>query len=203
MRRPTARKLLFARLELPVAKMSARLGLTPNQVTLLGLLIAGISAYLLGIGQLAAGGVVLLFSGAFDLFDGAIARATDRVTAFGAFLDSTTDRMSEIMVLLGLLVYYLNYSLPAFSTSGAILVYIVLAGSIMVSYIRARAEGLGVECTVGIMTRPERVTVLGIALIAGHWWNPAVQVILGIIAVLTFLTIGQRMLHTWRRLTQQ
>ena len=179
--------------------MLAKLGLTPNWITLLGLLVACVSAYLLSVGQLAAGGAALLISGAFDLFDGALARATGRVTTFGAFLDSAIDRVSEIVVLLGLLVYYLGRP----STSGAVLVYVALAGSIMVSYVRARAEGLGVDCKVGLMTRPERVAALGIALIVGQWWNPAVQVVLGIIAALTIVTAGQRMIHVRRELARR
>ena len=153
MNRTAARKVVSSYLETPVVAILRRIGLSPNSVTLLGLVVAGASAYLLSIGNLWAGGVVLLASGMFDFFDGALARASGRASSFGALLDSVVDRLSEAAVLLGLLVYYLQQD----STEGAVLVYLALAGSIMVSYLRARAEGLGIECKVGIMTRPERV----------------------------------------------
>jgi CDP-diacylglycerol--glycerol-3-phosphate 3-phosphatidyltransferase len=169
----------------------AGLGFSPNGITLLGLVVAGASAYLLSVGYLAAGGGVLLASGLLDLMDGAVARATGRVTSFGAFLDSVSDRVSEAAVLLGLLIFYLDRP----STSGAALVYVAMVGSIMVSYTRARAEGLGLECKVGLMTRPERVAVLGVGLVVGQWQLAAVSVALGLIAALTIVTSVHRVLH--------
>ena len=194
MNRLAARRLLHTYLEGPVARLLARLGLTPNTVTLLGLLVAADSAYLLSTGHLWVGGVVLLASGVFDLFDGALARETGRVTAFGALLDSVVDRLSEAVVLLGLLVFYLDRS----SDTGALLVFMALAGSVMVSYLRARAEALAVECKIGVMTRPERVATLAAGLIVGHWWADGVLVALGAIAGLTLLTASQRLFHIWR-----
>ncbi len=196
MNRVAARRALSSYVETPVAAFLARLGLSPNSVTLAGLLVAGGAAYLLSIGHLWAGGVVLLASGVFDLFDGALARATGRESKFGALLDSVTDRVSEVVVLLGLLVFYLNGD----STEGAVLVYVALAGSIMVSYLRARSEGLGIECKVGIMTRPERVAALGLGVIVGHWWVTAVLIVLGAIAALTIFTSVQRLFHVSRNL---
>lgn len=192
--RTTARRYLSSYLEQPVTRLFHRLGLSPNVVTLLGLVIAGASAYLVSIGQLAAGGAVMLLAGIFDLFDGALARATGRVTRFGALLDSVIDRISEIIVLLGVLLFYTGRD----STAGVVLVYLALAGSIMVSYLRARAEGLDIECKVGVMTRPERVAALGTGLIVGQWWLPAVAVVLGAVAALTTLTTLQRLFHVWR-----
>ena len=194
MNRATARRLLSGYVEAPAARILTQLGLSPNMLTILGLAIAGVSAYLLGVGLLLAGGVVLLVSGVFDLFDGAVARATGRATRFGALLDSTVDRASEAVVLLGLLVYFLYFLDPP-SYLGAALAYLALAGSLLVSYVRARAEGLGVECEVGVMTRPERVAALGVALVVGHWWLPAVSIVLGVIVTLTLLTTVQRVLH--------
>ena len=199
MNRADARRVLSSYLEQPVAGALAKMGLTPNIVTLLGLAVAGASAYLISIGSLWAGGIVLLASGVFDLFDGALARFTGRTSKFGALLDSVVDRVSEAVILLGLLVFYIQLS----STEGLVLVYLALAGSIMVSYLRARAEGLGIECTVGVMTRPERVVTLGIGLIAGHWWPTVVLIVLGVIAGLTFLTTVQRLIHAWRSLKTQ
>ena len=199
MNRASARRALLSYFEAPAARLLAGLGLSPNVVTGMGLVLAGVSAYLLGTGYLAAGGAVLLLSGVFDLLDGALARATGRTTTFGAFLDSTIDRVSEIVVLLGLLVYYLDLQ----STSGPVLVYAALSGSIMVSYVRARAEGLGVQSGVGLMTRPERIAALGAGLIVGQWWSEAVLVALGIIAVLAALTSAQRVLHVRKALAKQ
>ena len=191
MSRIAARRVISSYVEVPVAKLLARMGLSPNSITLAGLLVAGASAYLLSTGYLWAGGVVLLASGVFDLFDGALARVANRVSRFGALLDSVADRVSEVAVLLGLLVFYLARD----STEGAVLVYAALAGSLMVSYLRARAEGLGIECKVGVMTRPERVAAMGFGLIIGHWWVTAILVVLGVIAALTIFTSIQRLLH--------
>ena len=166
---------------------------------MLGLLGAAGSAYLLGSGFLAAGGAALLLSAVFDMFDGAVARATGQESTFGAFLDSTADRVSESVVLLGLLVHYLNES----STSGAVLVFVALAGSTMVSYVRARAGGLRIDCEVGVMTRTERVVVLGAGVIAGQWWPPAVLIVLAAIGALTIVTTVQRVLHVRRELEKR
>ena len=128
----------------------------------------------------------------FDLFDGALARETGRATPFGALLDSVVDRFAEVVVLLGLLVYYLDRS----SAEGSVLVYLALAASLMVSYVRARAEGLEIECEVGVMTRPERVALLGGGLVLGHWWSTGLLVILGVLAGLALVTTIQRVVHS-------
>jgi CDP-diacylglycerol--glycerol-3-phosphate 3-phosphatidyltransferase len=192
--RAAAREAISAYLEAPVVRLLSRLGVSPNGLTLAGLLVAGGSAYLLSQGFLAPGGALLLASGIFDLFDGALARATGRASKFGALLDSVADRVSEGGVLAGLLVFYLNRS----DGAGAALVYLAFGGSMLVSYLRARAEGLGIECKVGVMTRPERVVALGAGLIVGWWWLPAVIITLGAIGGLTILTSAQRLLHVWR-----
>ena len=197
MNRAAARRALSLYFETPAAKLLARLGVSPNLVTLFGLVAAGGSAYLLSTGRLWPGGAVLFASGAFDLLDGALARATGRASSFGALLDSVVDRLSEAVVLLGLLIFYAESS-PTHSTEGTVLVYLALVGSVMVSYLRARAEGLGIECSMGIMTRPERIVILSFGLVLGHWWPTTVLVVLGIIAGLTLLTSAQRLLHSWR-----
>ena len=194
MNRAMPRRKLTSYVEEPVAAGLAKIGVSPNAVTLFGLVGAGVSAYLLSIEFLWIGGVVLLAAGAVDLFDGALARATGRVSKFGALLDSVVDRLSEITVLLGLLLFYLGRS----SETGALLVYLALSGSIMVSYLRARSEGLGIECRIGFMTRPERVVALGVGVIVGHFFPIVLLVVLGAIAGLTMLTMLQRMYHTWR-----
>ncbi len=192
MNRAATRRALTTYLGRPVARLLARGGVSPNAVTLFGLLVAGVSALLLALGNLWAGGVVVLVSGVFDLFDGALARETSRATPFGALLDSVVDRFAEVVVLLGLLVYYLDRS----SVEGSVLVYLALAASLMVSYVRARAEGLEIECEVGVMTRPERVALLGGGLVLGHWWSTGLLVILGVLAGLALVTTIQRVVHS-------
>ena len=185
--------------EHPVVRLLRLLGLNPNLVTILGLLISGVGAYFISAGQWWIGGLVVLFAGIFDLFDGALARATNSVSRFGALLDSTVDRVSEAVVLLGLLAYYLSRD----NDVGSILVYAAIIGSIMVSYLRARSEGLGIDCKVGVMTRPERVALVGIGLCVGHWEPRAMLLILGVIAVLTAFTAIHRLVHTWRMLKSE
>lgn len=196
MNRASLRQALNAYIEQPVARALARLGVSPNAVTFAGLAGAGVSAYLISEGIFWAGGVVMLLAGILDLFDGALARATGQDSDFGALLDSVIDRVSEIVVLLGLLLFYTRSG----SVEGNVLVYLAVGGSIMVSYLRARSEGLGIDCKVGIMTRPERVAALGFGLIIGHWLPNVVLAVLGAIAALTILTTAQRLFHTWRSL---
>ncbi len=188
MYRATARRILLSRLEGPIAHFLARLGLSPNALTLLGLALVGGSAYLVSTGHFLLAGVLLLVSGAFDILDGVLARGTNRVTAFGGLLDSVSDRIGEAGMFLGLLVFYLSPTMKA----ELILVYLALAGSFMVSYLRARAEGLGIECNVGVMTRPERLFLLALGLIINQ-----VPIILGIIVALTLVTSAQRVIHIW------
>ena len=194
--RDDARRAISNYVEIPVARLLGRIGLTPNAVTMIGLLIAAAGACLIGVGQWWAAGLVVLFAGIFDMFDGALARATGRASNFGALLDSTIDRVSEAVVLLGVLAFYLRND----NDLGAALVYGALVGSIMVSYMRARSEGLGIDCKVGVMTRPERVAITGLALIVAHWIPLAMILALGVITALTILTAVHRLTHTWRML---
>ncbi len=199
MGRDSARRAVADYVERPVARLFSRLGLTPNVVTFIGLAIAGAGAYVIAMGNWWAGGLIVLFAGIFDLFDGALARATGKASDFGALLDSTIDRVSEAVVLLGLLAYYLI----ADHDLGSVLVYVALVGSIMVSYMRARSEGLGIDCKVGVMTRPERVAAVGIGLIVGHWVPVVVLVVLGVIGVLTTVTAIHRLIHTSRMIADE
>ena len=162
-----------------IARVFVKLGFSPSGLTIIGVLIACVAAALIAQGMLAAGGVVVLIAGAFDMFDGAVARMTNRATKFGALFDSVMDRVSEAVVLLGLLWFYLDDG----EQLGAMLVYVSIVGSTLVSYVRARAEGLGIECKGGLMQRPERVASLGVGIIVGQWWEPAVLIVLGVIAV--------------------
>ena len=177
-----------------IARVLVKLGFSPSGLTIIGVLVACVAAALIAQGMLAAGGVVMLVAGVFDMFDGAVARMTNRATKFGALFDSVMDRVSEAVVLLGLLWFYLDDG----EQLGAVLVYVSIVGSTLVSYVRARAEGLGIECKGGLMQRPERVASLGIGIIVGQWWEPAVLIVLGVIAVLTVVTTVQRVVETAR-----
>jgi phosphatidylglycerophosphate synthase len=195
----TARRLFSTYLEAPVASTLIKLRLSPNVLTLSGILFASIAAVLLGLGSLAVGGVVVLAASVFDTFDGAVARATGKESAFGALLDSTVDRVAESIILLGLLVFYVDRG----SEWQSALVLVTLAGSYLVSYVRARAEGLGVECEVGIMQRPQRVALLGGGLIVGQWWLPAVWIVLAVVGALAAVTVLQRVFHARNALEEK
>ena len=171
-------------------RILARTPLTPNLLTLIGFLLAVVVACVLATGHLFLGGFLVLLSGVFDILDGALARATGHITRFGGLLDSTLDRFSEAVIFLGLLAFYVERG----SYQESLLVCAALIGSIMTSYVRARAEGLGLKCEVGIFTRPERVILLAIGLIANQ-----MLVILWIMAVLSNLVAVQRVIHVWRQ----
>jgi len=178
----------------PVIGLLARTGITPNTITWFGFLIAIGAGVLVGIGYPFAAGFVVLVGGFFDIVDGALARSTDRTTRFGAILDSTLDRAGEAVVFIGLLVLYTHEQ----STAGVVVVGVVWLMSLLVSYIRARAEGIGLECEVGIFTRAERVVLLVLGLLLSQFGD-ALLIILAIIAALSFLTVIQRLRHVWRQ----
>jgi CDP-diacylglycerol--glycerol-3-phosphate 3-phosphatidyltransferase len=140
-----------------------------------------------------AAGFVVLFAGFFDTLDGALARTTNRVTRFGSILDSTLDRLSEGILLLGLLVIYTRGQQVAESW----LVGLALLGSFTVSYIRARTEALGIECKTGLFTRPERVIVLALGLLLNRF-DYALVAALTVITAFSFFTVVQRLLYAWR-----
>ena len=175
--------------EVPGAKLFRSLGFSPNGITILGFLIAVVSAYLVGSGWLLAGGIVFLAGGALDLMDGALARLTGRVSPFGALLDSVFDRLSEAALFVGLAVY----ALRADTTDNYRVFFIpvlllALLFSQGVSYLRARGEGLGVFTRAGIMTRPERVVLLGVGLLVNQ-----IEWFLLAIAAVSCVTLFQRM----------
>jgi CDP-diacylglycerol--glycerol-3-phosphate 3-phosphatidyltransferase len=174
---------------LPVAAALLRLGVTPNALTLIGFALNIAVAAVIGYGFQTAGGLLLLFAGLFDMLDGAVARLGGKVTVFGGFLDSTLDRYSEAVILFGLLVLYTSQG----STTETMLVYAVIVGSLMVSYARARAEGLGLDCSVGWLQRPERILLLGLGLIVNQ-----VVPVLWLLAVFTNVTTVQRIWHVYR-----
>ncbi len=140
-----------------VANKMVAIGITANMVTLFGFVVNLIAAFYFATGRLVTGGILILFGGSFDMIDGAVARAQRNSRASGALLDSVIDRYSEGFLLLGALIYF--YSLE--SLLGIVLAFSAWFGSILVSYVRARAEGLQVTCKVGLMQRPERIILLG------------------------------------------
>ncbi len=173
----------------PIAAVLDRLGASPNLLTALGFLLTGVVAWTLARGMLQLGGLLLLLVAPFDALDGALARLTGRQSRFGAFLDSTVDRFSEAVVFFGLLVHYIGQG----ARGEVLLIYAAIVGSLMVSYARARAEGLGLPCKVGLLTRIERVFVMGVGLLLGY-----PRLALWVVAVLANFTALQRMAHVWR-----
>jgi CDP-diacylglycerol--glycerol-3-phosphate 3-phosphatidyltransferase len=189
------RHKLAERFTTPAARILSKTRVTPNMLTVMGFLVSIAAAVLIAKEYFLAGGLVVLFAGAFDLLDGPVARVTGRTTKFGGFLDSTLDRLSEAAVLAGILAYYVFFEK---GTWEPLLAYGCFVGSVMVSYLRARAEGLGIKCDVGIFTRAERVVVMSIGLIVGQWIDLAIPVMLGIITALAFVTVIQRLIHVRR-----
>ncbi len=188
------RKNLALRFTEPLARLLARTAITPSTITWFGFLLAAGATVLIITGHLFAAGWVVLIGGFFDMLDGALARYTNRATRFGALLDSTLDRLSEAVILLGILVLYAREQLLA----QTLLVGVTLFGSFLVSYIRARAETIGLTCQVGLFTRPERVIVLALGLLFNQI-TYALVIALGIIAVFSFITAGQRLLYVWQQ----
>lgn len=161
----------------------------PNVLTFLGLLINGVAAVLLASGKFFTAGLVMIAAGIFDMVDGRVARQTNRVTPFGGFFDSVLDRYSDLVLLMGLLVYYASINRFFY----VVLTAVVMTGSVMVSYTRARAENVIPQCKVGFMERPERVVLL----IIGALFNRMAPV-LWVIAVLSNITVIHRMVYTWQ-----
>lgn len=184
------RKLLATPLSY-IVPLLEKTGVTPNGLTLIGFLFTVAIAIVLALGYFITGGVLLIFAALFDTLDGALARQTGQSSKFGAFLDSTMDRFSEGVILIGLTYYY------ASAESGwmeVTLLAVTLLGSLMVSYTRARAEALGFECKVGLLQRPERVILLVLGLI-----TPWMRIALWLLAIFTLFTAGQRILEVYNQ----
>ena len=191
----STRKIIAGNITQPIARLLSRTPLTPNTITWLGFGITVVAGALVVTGHLLAAGIVVLVAGFFDMLDGALARLTERVTRFGAILDSTLDRLSEAVPLLSLLAVFVRGQHFAES----ILVGVALLGSLMVSYIRARMEGLGIECKAGLFTRPERVIVIALGLLFSYF-DPALLVALSVIIFFSWFTVVERMVYAWRHM---
>ncbi|HAZ31707.1 MAG TPA: CDP-alcohol phosphatidyltransferase family protein [Dehalococcoidia bacterium] len=179
----------------PVARCLARAGISPNALTITGFLLNALVAGVLAGGHLFLGGFLVLFAGWFDMLDGALARISGRSTRFGTLLDSTVDRFSEAVLFFGLLIFYLAQG----TAVEILLIYSAIVGSIMVSYVRARAEGLGLRSEVGLFARPERVILLALGLLLSRVSPVVLLVVLWILAVGTMLTVLHRLIHAWRQ----
>ncbi len=191
-----------ARVE-PFARGFGRLGLTPNALTVLGFGISGVAAITAGLQWWIAAGVISMGGAAFDMFDGALARATGTASVFGAFLDSTLDRWGEAVVYIGIVAG----GFAAGDSLTVILAALAMSAAFMVSYARAKAESLGFKGEVGIAPRPERIVILGVGLIlAGITRGPAngpwLQIALAAIAALSSITVVQRILHVRAQASQ-
>lgn len=174
----------------PVARAFARLGFHANTVTILGFVLTVGVALLLAKGDLVLGGWLLLLIVPIDAVDGALARLLGQKSTFGAFLDSTLDRLSEISLFAGLIIYYLSQG----ADTEVMLTVASLTGGVMVSYARARAEALGFCCKVGILTRLERAIVLLAGLVLGY-----PEVALWVLAIGSWLTALHRILHVYQQ----
>jgi CDP-diacylglycerol--glycerol-3-phosphate 3-phosphatidyltransferase len=181
--------LFFGKIINAIVWVLSQLRIHPNVLTFIGLLINILAAFMFAAGSFRWGGVIVIGAGLFDMVDGRVARETNRVTRFGGFFDSVLDRYSDLGVLVGLLVYYSSINRNFY----VVLTAIVMTGTVMVSYTRARAENLIPRCKVGFLERPERVVLI----IIGALFNCMAQV-LWVIAVLSNITVISRMVLTWQ-----
>lgn len=174
-----------------IAVWLEKTGISPNALTLIGFFLTVVVAVVLGSGQLLWGGLLLIFAALFDTLDGALARHAGKTTVFGAFLDSVMDRFSESVTLIALVWYY---SGQADGRIPVTLLAVTIVGSLMVSYTRARAEAVNVECKEGFFQRTERIIVLILGLVTG-WMLP----VLWILAIFTNFTAVQRIYDVYRK----
>jgi len=181
----------YDRVLLPVLATLSRLKVHPNALTFIGLLVNGVAAFQFASGRVRWGGLLILGAGIFDSLDGALARYSKRTSPFGAFLDSTIDRYSDMTLLTGVLIFFLRRG----ETGHVLLTCVTLAGFVMVSYTRARAECLIPHCTVGLMERAERLILLSLGALLN-----ALPAFLWLLAILSHLTALQRIHYTWKRI---
>ncbi|HJQ28943.1 MAG TPA: CDP-alcohol phosphatidyltransferase family protein [Rubrobacter sp.] len=173
----------------PLVRWLSVMRVRPDTLTVIGWTLALFSAVLFGLGYARIAGVVMLLGGLFDALDGAVARESNRMSSFGAFLDSTLDRLSESAIFVGLIFFYASASRPY----EALLAGIAMTFSLLTSYARARAEGLNIDCEVGLLERAGRIVILSVLSIAGL---PTVG--LALVAAGALITTAQRILHVRR-----
>lgn len=187
------RRTIASYLTPAIVRFLSRTHITPNTITIFGFLVTLGAAALILTGNQFPAGFVVLAAGFFDMLDGSLARNTNQVTRFGGILDSTLDRLSEAALMVSILVVFgKDGSIPGLWTTS-----IALVSSMMVSYIRSRAESAGIDCEVGIFTRPERIVVLAIGLLLSGFDN-VLLITIGVIAIFSIITVIQRLLHAWK-----
>lgn len=194
---PPVIKNQFKKVLQPLIGLLVRFHLNPNWFTTLSFFVIIVSAFAMARGSLRLGAFLLLGGGLLDMVDGAVARATNRVTRFGALYDSTLDRYAEMAVFFGL-AYYFVHKTGQGVEHGLLIsmtVFVAMAGSLMVSYVRARAEGLGFDCKVGLMQRPERLVMISIGALINDTWLIGMLIAIAFFANITAL---QRLVHIWR-----
>jgi CDP-diacylglycerol--glycerol-3-phosphate 3-phosphatidyltransferase len=191
-RRSFSYKETFRQLIRPLARVLSALRVGPDALTAMGWALSVGAAVLFAVGYTKTAGAVMLFAGLFDALDGAVARESNRMSAFGAFLDSTLDRLSESAIFVGVIFFYAASSRPY----EALLAGVAMTFSLMTSSTRARAEGLGLKCEVGLLERAGRVVILSLFSLAGF-----LIVGVSLVAAGAFVTTAQRILHV-RRLTK-
>jgi CDP-diacylglycerol---glycerol-3-phosphate 3-phosphatidyltransferase len=184
----------------PIVDALIRARVHPNAITTLGFFVGVAAAFAFAFGHLRLAGFFVLLAGAFDIFDGRVARGTGLASVFGSFYDSTLDRVSEIIVFVGILAYFLRPESGVPIAGIAYAVAFAMGGSLMVSYTRARAEALGLDCKVGMMQRAERVFLIGAAaLLFGAMWEAWVlRAVIVVVAVLANLTAFQRIYWVYK-----
>src|SRR3989441_8914683 len=184
----------------------ARAHISPNLLTFIGVAINVGSGMLFGLGHFFSAGIALIVANLFDMLDGQVARLSGRVTRFGGFLDSSLDRLSDMVVFVGLMVFYARDT-QFHSTLNVFLAGAGLMGSVMVSYASARAESLIPKCDVGFLKRPERVVLFIIGALSTHpgsnnFFANRMPAVLWVLAVGSYWTFAHRMYHTWRELSK-
>ncbi|KAA3661875.1 MAG: CDP-alcohol phosphatidyltransferase family protein [Calditrichaeota bacterium] len=189
----------YLRFTQPLVNIFIELELNPNFFTSIGFIVSIIAAYMFSQGNLRFAGVLVLLSGTFDIIDGRVARATKRETKFGALYDSTLDRYAEVIMFFGLAYYFIFQAWTGAMNEviafiAAVSVNIALGGSVMVSYVRARAEALGFNCSVGYMQRPERIVYIGFSAIFQKY---ILILAIILIAIMANYTAMQRLYHIW------
>jgi CDP-diacylglycerol--glycerol-3-phosphate 3-phosphatidyltransferase len=183
----------------PLNAVLVKSRIKPNTLTWCALAISLIAAATIATNHPIISGFLVLISGLFDILDGALARSTNQASRFGALLDSTFDRISDAAILLGILAFYIK-------DGGAVEIFIVflaLIASLLTSYVRARAEGLDINCPVGLFTRTERVIILALGLLFSPLYSLSILIALLLIVVFGFITVVQRLVYVWQQTKAQ
>jgi CDP-diacylglycerol--glycerol-3-phosphate 3-phosphatidyltransferase len=188
----------------PIGERLIKTGIHPHIITWAGLFFTLVAADFFRLGAFLLGGIFMVIAGTCDVLDGIVARRTEKISKFGAYLDSTIDRYSDIVIFLGLMIYFTDLYIH-------ILITLSIAGSLMTSYARARAGGLGIDCRIGLMQRPERITyIAGAAILDGlfGWFfkllfgveHLLIIVVLSFVAIVSNFTVLQRIIYIKKKL---